>query len=164
MDMTTQLTYPGASLDEVHGLALDDAFRSAVCVATGALEHRVDVRRAEDGSAVVTVERTMPADVPDFVRRFVGDTIRIVQTETWAPADGSHVRHADFSLQITGQPAGMSGALTLESSPEGVRELVRGDLRVSIPFLGKKIEAEIAKGIMAAAAKEEQVGRKWLLS
>ncbi len=162
MDVRTELSYPGARLADVYGLAVDAEFRAAVCVATGALDHDVDVRRSGDGSTVVAVRRTMAADVPDFVRRFVGDTIAIVQTESWAPADASRLRSADLSLQISGQPAAMSGALTLEELADGVRELVRGDLRVSIPFLGKKIEGEIARGILAAARKEEQVGRQWL--
>lgn len=162
MDVTTQLSYPGASLEDVYELALNDEFRAAVCVATGALEHHVDVRRADDGSAVVTVRRTMPAEVPDFVRRFVGDTIAIVQTETWAPGDGSDRRRAQLALQIVGQPAAMTGSLALDSSGGGVREVVSGDLRVSIPFLGRKIEAEIAKGVLSAARKEEQLGRQWL--
>lgn len=162
MDVTTELDYPDATVDQVHALALDEEFRAAVCVATGALQHSVAVRRADDGSATVTVRRTMPADVPDFVRRFVGDTIEIVQTEIWAPGASAARRQADLAVQIVGQPAAMTGSLTMDASPPGVREVVRGDLRVSIPFLGKKIETEIAKGILAAARKEEQVGRQWL--
>lgn len=162
MDVTTELHYPGATVDDVYALALDEDFRAAVCTATGALRHVVDVRRAGDGSAAVTVRRTMPADVPDFVRRFVGETIEILQTESWAPSAGSPGRRADLTVQVVGQPAMMSGSLLLTETVEGVREMVRGELRVSIPFLGKKIEAEIAKGILAAAVQEEHVGRQWL--
>lgn len=162
MDVTTQLDYPGAGVDDVYRLALDEDFRAAVCRATGALQHDVDVRRTSDGSAMVTVRRTMPADVPDFVRRFVGETIQIEQTENWAPLDDSPLRSAGLTVQVVGKPAVMRGALSLEASQGGVRELVRGDLRVSIPFVGRKLEGEIAKGILAAARREEQVGRQWL--
>ena len=162
MDVTTELHYPSASVDQVYALALDEDFRAAVCVATGALQHQVDVRRADDGSASVTVRRTMPADVPDFVRRFVGETIEIVQTEIWAPAAGAVRRQADLAVQIVGQPAALRGSLTIDASAHGAREMVRGELKVSIPLFGKKIETEIAHGILAAARKEEEVGRRWL--
>ena len=33
---------------------------------------------------------------------------------------------------------------------------IEGDLKVSIPFFGKKIEPEIAKGIYAAVDKEQK--------
>lgn len=162
MDVSTVLDYPDVTVDQVYALAVEEDFRAAVCVATGALQHSVDVRRADDGSATVTVRRTMPADVPDFVRRFVGDTIQIVQTEIWGLGAGAARRQADLAVQIVGQPAALTGTLTIEASGSGAREVVRGDLRVSIPFVAKKIETEIAKGILAAARKEEQVARQWL--
>jgi hypothetical protein len=162
MDVRTEISYPGASVDDVFAMALDPDFRSAVCEATLAIDHEVDVQSDDDGSAVVRVSRTMPAAVPDFVRRLVGETIDLVQTETWGPDDGSGTRRADLTLQVVGQPATLTGSLSLEETPAGVVEVVQGDLRVSIPFIGKKIEAEIAKGIMAAARKEEDTGREWL--
>ncbi len=72
------------------------------------------------------------------------------------------MRTADLVIQITGQPAKMTGLLTLEPAGDGTRERISGDLTVSVPFVGKKIETEVAKGIVAAAATEEQTGRAWL--
>ena len=45
---------------------------------------------------------------------------------------------------------------------DGCQELVEGELTVSIPFFGKKIEPEIAKGIKAAIRAEEKTGQTWL--
>ena len=162
MDVTTEIHYPGARIDEVVALVLDPEFRAAVCDATMAIAHEVDVQRGDDGSAVVTVNRTLPAEVPDFIRRFVGETIELAQAETWEPADGSVTRRADLSLQVVGQPAAMTGSIVLRETSDGVHEVVRGELKVSLPFIGGKIEAEIAKGIVAAARKEQETGRTWL--
>jgi hypothetical protein len=162
MDVRTEISYPGANVAGVFALVLDPDFRAAVCEATMALEHHVDVRRGADGSAVVTVTRTMPAAVPDFARRLVGDTVTLHQVETWQPDDRSSRRRAALSLEVVGQPARMTGSLLLAEEPGGVRELVSGDLSVSLPFIGRRIEAEIAKGILAAARKEEETGRAWL--
>ena len=108
------------------------------------------------------VDRTVPADVPDMMKKFVGETIGVKQTEDWgAPAaDGS--RTADLLLEIKGQPAKLTGTITLQPNGDGCHELVEGDLAVSIPFFGKKIEPEIAKGIKAAIRAEEKTGQSWL--
>lgn len=162
MDVRAEISYPTGTPDEVFALAVDKDFRAAVCEATHAIEHRVDVDRRPDGTAHVTVERTVPAEVPDFLRSFVGQTITIVQTEVWGlpQADGSRV--ADLKISVKGQPATMTGSQTLERAGAGTRQLVRGDLKVSVPFVGKRIEPEVAKAIVAAAAKEQQTGRAWL--
>lgn len=162
MDVTTQIDYPGASVADVMGIVLDPKFRAAVCEATMAIDHQVVIQRGEGGSAIVTVNRTMPAAVPDFVRRFVGETIALVQTETWRPDDGSGTRRADLTLSIVGQPASMAGSIVIAKTSDGVRETVSGGLVVSVPFIGRKIEAEIAKGIVAAAREEQETGRAWL--
>jgi hypothetical protein len=162
MDVRAEITYPTGSPDEVFALAVDKGFREAVCEATRALDHVVEIDHQPDGRVRVRVERTLPADVPDFVRSFVGSTITVVQTEDWAPTSGAGVRAADLLIQIKGQPATMAGSETLQQDGSGTLQLITGDLTVSIPFFGKKIEAQIAKAILAAAAKEQETGRIWL--
>jgi hypothetical protein len=162
MDVRAEISYPTGSPEEVFALVVDQDFRVAVCEATHAVHHRVDVQHRVDGTAQVRVERTLPADVPDFVKSFVGQTITIVQTEEWGQADGQGVRVAELQIRIQGQPASMRGSQTLEPVGAGTRQLIRGDLKVSVPFLGKRIEPEVAKAILAGAAKEEQTARAWL--
>lgn len=162
MNVTTEIRYPGAHLESVLAMVLDREFRAAVCDATKAISHRVEIHPGAGGSATVTVSRTLPAEVPDFVRKFVGETIELVQSETWAADDGSGVRRADLTLEVVGQPAAMTGSIVLEETAEGVREVVQGELRATVPFFGGKVESELAKGIVAAARAEEKTGREWL--
>jgi hypothetical protein len=146
----------------VFDLVTSEPFRAAVCTATHARSQSVHIEHKADGRTSVVVERTLPAQVPDAVRRFVGETITIVQTEDWGPprADGS--RQADLVIDIVGQPARMTGTVTLEAAGQGSRELVDGELKVSVPFFGKQIEPSVAEAIVAAAAIEEATGRDWL--
>jgi hypothetical protein len=164
MRIDTEITYPGATLDQAVELVLDPEFRAAVCEATHALDYDVEVDEHGDGSATVRVHRVMPAEVPDFVRKFVGESVDVTQTEEWGPADGAGRRTADLLLEIKGQPARMTGAIVLEPTSDGVRESITGDLKVSIPLVGRKIEPEIAKGVLAAVRVEERTGRGWLAS
>jgi uncharacterized protein DUF2505 len=162
MEVRAEINYPGGSPDEVFAMAVDKEFRQAVCEATAAISHHVEIDRGADGGAVVTVERTVPADVPDVVRSFVGRTLTIVQSEAWGPAAADGSRVADLHISIKGQPAAMTGTQTLQPAGNGSRQLIHGELTVSVPFIGKRIEPEVAKAIVAAAAKEQQTGQAWL--
>lgn len=162
MDVTTEIRYPGASVEKVVALLFDPRFRQEVCMATLAIDQQVDVEPGADGAAVVTITRTLPAQVPDFVKRFVGETITLAQTETWAPDDGSGVRRADLVLRVVGQPAAMNGSITVGHTEGEVVETVNGDLQVSVPFFGGRVEAEIVTALEAAARVEEETGRAWL--
>jgi hypothetical protein len=162
MRIEAQITYPDATPEQVFGLAVDPEFRAAVCDATAALDYEVEVDEREDGSASVRVQRVMPAEVPDFVKKLVGDTVELIQTEEWSVPDESGRRTADLVLDITGQPAKMTGTIVLDGDGTGATEQITGDLKVSIPLLGKKIEPEIAKGIYVAIKVEQKTGRAWL--
>jgi hypothetical protein len=162
MRVRAEISYPTGSPNDVFELATSEPFRSAVCIATRAHSHSVDIQHKADGRTSVVVERTLPAQVPDAVKRFVGETITIVQTEDWGPPRADGGRRADLVIDIVGQPARMTGTVTLEPTGQGARELVDGELKVSVPFFGKQIEPSVAEAIVAAAAIEEATGREWL--
>ena len=160
MELRAEADYP-ASPDSVFALLCDKAFRSGVCVATHAIRHSVQVDLSPDGATVRTT-RVLPAEVPDFVRKFVGETLEVVQTERWGGAEASGGRTGTVTVEVTGQPAGMEGVRRLEATTTGTHESVSGDVRVRIPFFGSRIEPEIAAAIQAAILKEGEVARRWL--
>lgn len=162
MDVHAEIRYLNADPRQVFALTVDPKFRGEVCEATHALNYDVDVDVRDDDTATVKVRRTMPAEVPDVVRRFVGETIDVVQTEDWAAAAAGGARTAKVAVEIKGMPAGMTGILATASVGDGARMTIDGDLTVSIPFVGKKIEPEIAKAIMAASRREQEVAARWL--
>jgi hypothetical protein len=162
MDLTAEITYPGATPDQAYALVVDPQFRAAVCEATKALSYDVGVDERDGTGASVRVDRTMPAEVPDFVKKLVGKTLEVRQTEDWSAPDAQGRRTADVRVDVVGQPATMTGVIVLEATPDGCREVITGQVKVSIPFLGGKIEPEIAKGIRAAIKAEQKTGREWL--
>ena len=165
MKISATISYPdGTSPAQVYELATDTEFRGEVCEATHALDYDVSVDELGDDTAKVVVCRTMPADVPDFIKKMIGETISIRQTEEWAePGDDSR-RTADVKITIKGQPARMDGTMVLGPGAQGAgaRLVIEGDVAVRVPFIGKKIEAELAKGILAVVDDEQEVGDIWL--
>ncbi|MGI8578702.1 MAG: DUF2505 domain-containing protein [Nocardioidaceae bacterium] len=159
MDLHAEISYPHTSIDKVFALITDRGFRGEVCEATHALDHEVRVHQLDDAVTMVTVNRTMAAEVPAIARKFVGETIDVTQTEEWQPATDPGRRTANLNVSIKGQPAKVTGTITLDAIDGGVREVIDGEVKVSIPFIGKAIEPEVAKGITAALNTEQQLGQ-----
>lgn len=160
MDLREEITYDAAPVD-VFAMLCDQRFRTEVCQATKALSHSVSVSADGEG-AVVEVRRVMPAEVPAFAKKMVGETLEVVQHEQWGAADASGARTGQIKVDIVGQPAGMSGTLRLEACEGGSREVLTGQVSVRIPFVGRKLEPEIARALRAAMVTESRVGQQWL--
>ena len=57
----------------MYALATDPEFRAEVCEAMHALDYDVKVDEHEDDTSSVVVSRTMPAYVPDFIKKVIGE-------------------------------------------------------------------------------------------
>lgn len=157
MKLSEKFEYP-ASPDQVFALVGDQAFREESCVRQGATKHSVSV--TEDGDhTVITIERTMASDMPDFIKKLTGDTVTVTQVENWGPAAADGSRTADVTVDILGQPARMQGTSSISVSGASTVMAVDGDVKVSIPLIGKRIEPEVAKAITASLADEVEYGK-----
>lgn len=145
----------------VWAMFIDPAFRDEVCAATGATSWTVDVD-ADDRGGTISISRTMPTGLSNAVAGMVGDTVTVVQTETWGVADGEGARRGGVVLDVVGQPAAMRASSVLSASGSGSEVAVQGDLEVKIPLLGGRLERELAKAVSTGLAKEHEVGRRYL--
>lgn len=158
MKISESLTYEGADVEAVYGLITDQAFRTESCANQGATDYEVTVEES-GGGATVTVIRTQEADMPDFVKRLTGSTVKVKQTEVWSAPDAAGNRTADVKVSIIGQPAEMTGKAALFAQDGDTEFTLEGDVKVSIPFIGKKIEPEVAKAITASIRDEVDYGK-----
>lgn len=158
MKLKEEFSYSGADVEAVYALITDQSFRMESCKNQGAHEFDVTVEESGDG-ATVTVVRTQDADMPDFVKKLTGSTVKVKQTEVWGAPDGDGNRAADVKVSIIGQPAEMTGKAKLFAKGEGTEFTLAGDVKVSIPFIGKKIEPEVAKAIRASLREEVEYGQ-----
>ena len=151
-----------ATVEQTFASRVEQSVREQACRESGALSYEVLIEHAADGGARVQVQRVMAPQVPDFIRRFVGDSISISQVEQWSAPGPTGARTAMVHVTVKGQPASMTGSLTLSPAPAGSTELVTGEVKVGIPFLGRQIEPEIVKVIEAALRIEQRVGQDWV--
>lgn len=104
-------------------------------------EGRASVTEQVGGLTAVHTERVLPTrGMPGPVTSMVGDTLQITEQQTWRPpaADGS--RTADLEITVGGVPVTLRGHIVLAAAAVGSTMTVDGDLRCSIPLLGRKVE------------------------
>jgi hypothetical protein len=155
--LTEKFSYAGADVEAVYGLLASQEFRTESCANQGATDYEVTVEPAGDG-ATVTIIRTQEADMPDFVKKLTGSTVKVKQTEVWSAPDAAGNRTADVKVSIIGQPAEMIGTAKLFAIDGGTDFTIDGDVKVSIPFIGKKVEPEVAKAIRSSLREEVEYG------
>ena len=159
MQLNETLTY-AAGPDAVFAMLCDAVWREKVCEMAHAKSYDVAVEPSGE-TATITVTRVMPADLPDAIRKFLGETVTVTQTERWAAPDAAGTRRAAIEVHIAGQPASMQGTSVLRGT-ETSTMTVEGDVRVKVPLFGRKIEPEVAKAIVAALRIEERSARDYL--
>ena len=150
------LTYD-APVDAVAAMLADPAFREEVCDYQRVISKKVTVTRSGDGMDVV-IDMVQPArGIPGFAQKFVGDTINIVQSESWSsPTQG------DITVSIPGKPGEMAGTAVLKEAGSGTVETVALTVKVNIPLVGGMLEGLIAGLREKALVAENTVGRDWL--
>jgi hypothetical protein len=163
MRLTAEIYYPGIHPVAVFTMLTDRAFQERKCAATGSLAYEVDLELFEDGGASITTHRTLPTDqIPEFVRRFVGGSVRVVERHDWQGLSDDGTRQGTLVVEITGAPVHMTCDIRLIADDEGTVHEVDGDLKSSVPLIGGKIEKAVEPAIRAAMRVEERTGRAWL--
>ena len=156
MKIRESFQYP-AGVEAVFALISDKEFRIGAAEKTGGLDVAATVKTDGD-AATVSLQRTQPATVPDFVKKFIGDAVTVKQTEEWSAPTADGTRKAKLVMKVVGQPAGFEGTATLKNDGKGAEFLVSGEVKVSVPFVGKKVEPVIAKAVLSSIKHDEKAG------
>jgi hypothetical protein len=152
------LTYD-APMADVDAMLMDPEFRERACAAQGAVRQTVSVTE-DSGEVTVVVDQVQLSEgIPGFARKFVGDEINLVQTESWFDAENARVE-----VVIPGKPGEMTGTINLSESGGVTTERVEMEIKVNIPLVGGKIENLIADLLRKALKSENSVGRDYLSS
>lgn len=165
MDLRTQLRFDADPVT-VFAMLVDEKYLARKAAAANAVRHEASVTRNGD-QVTVRLLRVMPPDVPDFIRRFVGETIDLDQTDVWGPAADNGARSGTIRIEMVGAPVQLNGTMRLEPSGTGsVASVATVDatIKASVPLFGGKIEQAVRGAIVEAASREEEVGRAWLAS
>ena len=151
-----ETTYSAPS-ERVYEILRSPEFREAVCERLHLVRYTVDVTADGDATDIALDYVMSTAGVPAFAASFIGDQIAIRRCESW-----SSPTLADFVVTIPGKPGQMKGVVKLTGSGSETKQSVDAQIKVSIPFVGGKIERLVGDLITSALKVEAKVGREWL--
>ncbi|MDN5804805.1 MAG: DUF2505 domain-containing protein, partial [Microlunatus sp.] len=144
-----------AGVEEVFAMMTDRSYLEEVCQASHPRSYEVEVT----GTTTVT-KRKLPA--PGAAAKFTGPEVTVLEETAWGPADANGNRTGRVTMSVPGQPVTMKGAVQLSAGGAGTVAELTGDLKVTIPILGKKLEQASAPAILAGFNTQQKVGDAWL--
>lgn len=161
---TVTLTYPAPPAAVAAMLADPDYQRQRLSrVGLGSLVPQVDQRA---GGFVVSAQGTVPLErIPAKARRFVRQAVGFTLAESWGQAGDDGARHGSIKLTIKGAPVSGGATTSIAPAPDGPSRTVltaQVDLTVSVPLVGRSIEAKAIEMVDRLVADEEQRATAWL--
>jgi len=151
--------YTAGPLD-VFAMLSDPAFIEKKCLASGSIEASAEVTTEDAGTTIVS-RRVLPAKLPGFAKKFVGETLTLIETQNWTD-DDEGTRTATFVVDFGNNPISFGGNVTLRPDGSGTRVEYIGDIKCGVPFVGGKIEGVAQDWITRYLDKEQRVGTEWL--
>jgi hypothetical protein len=154
MDISNHLDF-AAPPAEVYAMMTDQRYLEEVCVASDSTSYHVSAA----GSNTQT-SRTLPA--PESAARFTGPQLTVNDEIVWGDLSSDGSRSGTVTMTVLGQPVTFKGGIRLSPGGHGSVVDVRGDLKVAIPLLGRKLEEAAAPAVMAGYRTQQEVGDRWL--
>ncbi|MDI2031176.1 DUF2505 domain-containing protein [Saccharopolyspora sp. TS4A08] len=130
---------------------------------TATLLQHVDT---DDGARFQT-RQGVPADkLPSVARTVVGGDLLIDRSESWRREEDGHYT-GEIAAEIAGAPCSITGSMWLRDlvDPTGpaVSELVvEGSVKVTVPFVGGKLEDLVAEQVQKMLVEEDHFTAAWL--
>lgn len=163
MHFNATAEYP-APAEKVAELFANPEFIDAKIAASRATEGTKKITGDPSGSFTVETRRTLPAElVPEQYRKFLPGGVVLTLVEEWGASDANGDRSGVLGLKIAGAPASATGSCTLTNTGTGASRLTYdGDVKVSIPMFGAKIEKMAVGALEQIMSVERDVAVTWL--
>jgi len=135
-----------ADLQAVQSVLVSDELARARA-ASGRLDPPAHTLKNEETAPVAVTSITVPASrLPAKARRFLSKDTTATITQTWDGV-GPDRASADFTVDVGSLPVKVRLTQTLTASGGSTTSTYSGDVKVSIPFVGAKIEQAAASHI-----------------
>ena len=119
------------------------------------LEHSADAKKFR-----IKVRYNAPnsAPLPDFAKKFLGETNVVTQTDAW----DLEKRTGRLEAEIRGVPVKVFADMKLADEGAGSANTLKWNLNCGIPFVGGKLE-EVVAGDIRAKSKTDQAKSREIL-
>ncbi len=149
-----------ATIDQMWAMLSDQSYWQAKYESMGAQNIAITTFEAGDTELTVSTQRDVPADLPGFAKKVIGETNHVTQTEKYTRA-GDAIS-ATEEILVKNLPGGTTGTMKITPSGAGSSWAADFDIKVSIPMVGGKLEG-VMKGETAQNFKQEKAfNDQWL--
>lgn len=147
------------SAEKVFGAMVDETYLRDRLAAIGGKDAQLVTYSSTGEKTSYQLKQGVPAEhVPSAVKAALGGDLVIQRTETWAAGAGT------VEVTVNGVPGRLEGSFTVLDNGSGAKVTLSGEVKVSIPFLGGKIEKLIAEQVAVLLDKESEFTSQWLAS
>ncbi|MCP4872327.1 MAG: DUF2505 domain-containing protein [Proteobacteria bacterium] len=102
--------------------------------------------------------RRVPLEVPRFAKKILGKENIVEQRERWEPVGDGTWRNT-WSIDVQGSPISIAGSALLRPTTAGCAQDVTGRASCSVPIIGGKIAAFVAKDAEKGLHIEDAIDR-----
>lgn len=127
---------------------------------TGGMQIQVEEWTASDTAVTVKTTRNVPADLPGFAKKIVGDTNHVTQTERWTR--GAAAITGTIEIAVKNVPGGTTGTMSITPSGAGASWAIDWDTKVPLPLVGGKLEGIMVDETRRNVTQEKQFNDTWL--
>lgn len=117
---------------------------------------------ATDSEVRAVLQQRIPEkNLPSIVTKIRSGDLEIERTVVWSTG-GGEISTGTFTADVKGAPAKVKGIQTLVATATGATVTFEGSVEVSIPFIGGKVEKQIAKEVQALIEAERDYTVEWI--
>jgi hypothetical protein len=146
---------------EVHATLIDRAFLDARLRDLGGKNATLLDYSATGDTVTFKLRQGVDAQrLPSVVRAVIKGDLIVERTESWRP-DGAAFT-GSTTADVSAVPGDIRGTFRLAETDGGSQWTTTGEVKVSIPFIGGKIESVIAEQVTRLLAAEAEFAAKWL--
>lgn len=160
MKFTESYSYP-ANLDTVLKMYRDPAFSKARMAPGKFNDEKVEATGDDSNFTVTASAAVNAAMIPDKVRRFVPGTPHFTIEDQWKRTNDVEAT-GQTVLKVQGVPVSLTLTSTLKQSGSDTLRTIEGELKVSIPLLGGKLEKQAVRYIPQVIKAEQDAAQQWL--
>lgn len=164
MALSASTTLPH-SVESVTAVFVNEDFLRHTSELVGGTLESFTVDGDPAGAFNTTTVRTIPTTrMPDLARKFVGESLKVTQLESWAAPEADGSRQSTISLKVAGAPLDVNAVQRLVADGGSTRIELEGTVTSSVPLLGGKI-ADAAEPMVGKALNIQSTqAQAWLES
>lgn len=151
-----------ASPDKMWAMLSDKDYWESKYTALGASNIQWQTFNADDAAITVKSTREVPADLPGFAKKVIGETSVVTQEENWTRSGDT--ANCTINITVKGAPGGTTGTMKIAPSGAGTAWEANFEIKVSVPMVGGKLEGLMMKETGANFVKEKTFNDEWLAS